>query len=443
MDPQRVRSGDGHLVTEDLEDLPLLSPSTAPSPQTARNGQRTTSTSAASSEISSQEGSSTSRDALNGSESNNFLSDYGYDGDVNLRTRIERILEEHGGLERRRRQSTDTEGGTSEELRVIQPLIEYLYLSIPVIILFVLRLWLDGFVDILRIIMLYSFFLYFDIHVQKIGAGGRPNKYVRLSHILGVSLAISFAIPIISQMEGFNVFSALIFDVNYFFSTMSYHEMAYTVYCIILTDCVVKIFTVATKLMIMSLGETIISSARKRRLLQLSEYVSQLYRALCPILLWVRYFMRDRDQQTFYDLPLAMFYLGIKTREIYDFFPILTKSIRQLANKTSYGVVPASYEIVEANCTVCRDLFNSPIKLECGHIFCTLCIETWLDTNSTCPMCRAAIDRKQDNQWKSGSTSRMPRKAYVHNKKLTAAAQARSPGNAFESALAAHRFKAS
>ena len=45
-------------------------------------------------------------------------------------------------------------------------------------------------------------------------------------------------------------------------------------------------------------------------------------------------------------------------------------------------------------CTICQDPVKSPVrKTLCGHCFCTLCIEPWLnEMNKTCPNCLADLE---------------------------------------------------
>lgn len=48
----------------------------------------------------------------------------------------------------------------------------------------------------------------------------------------------------------------------------------------------------------------------------------------------------------------------------------------------------------ELICIVCTNIFNNPLAITpCGHIFCALCIQQWVDINekNTCPMCRCDI----------------------------------------------------
>uniref|UniRef100_A0A1I7UHL1 RING-type domain-containing protein n=1 Tax=Caenorhabditis tropicalis TaxID=1561998 RepID=A0A1I7UHL1_9PELO len=40
-------------------------------------------------------------------------------------------------------------------------------------------------------------------------------------------------------------------------------------------------------------------------------------------------------------------------------------------------------------CAVCLDFFIEPCIIKCGHSFCHLCIESQLNINEKCPLCRA------------------------------------------------------
>ncbi|XP_061435432.1 E3 ubiquitin-protein ligase TRIM7-like [Lethenteron reissneri] len=52
-------------------------------------------------------------------------------------------------------------------------------------------------------------------------------------------------------------------------------------------------------------------------------------------------------------------------------------------------------------CSICLDLFNSPVGLTCGHTFCKTCIENHWATQGeligfSCPECRAVFFRKPE-----------------------------------------------
>jgi hypothetical protein len=45
----------------------------------------------------------------------------------------------------------------------------------------------------------------------------------------------------------------------------------------------------------------------------------------------------------------------------------------------------------ELKCTICKQPYQSPVSLECNHIFCFHCITTWADENASCPLCRCEL----------------------------------------------------
>ncbi len=42
----------------------------------------------------------------------------------------------------------------------------------------------------------------------------------------------------------------------------------------------------------------------------------------------------------------------------------------------------------DLKCIICTQPFESPVSLDCKHTFCLSCIETWINQNSSCPICR-------------------------------------------------------
>lgn len=43
------------------------------------------------------------------------------------------------------------------------------------------------------------------------------------------------------------------------------------------------------------------------------------------------------------------------------------------------------------NCSICYEELEDSYKTTCNHIFHEKCINTWLKSNSTCPLCRANL----------------------------------------------------
>ena len=49
-------------------------------------------------------------------------------------------------------------------------------------------------------------------------------------------------------------------------------------------------------------------------------------------------------------------------------------------------------EIEELTCVICAQLMLYPMVVNCGHMFCSMCIATWSKSNSRCPTCRTIIN---------------------------------------------------
>jgi hypothetical protein len=47
----------------------------------------------------------------------------------------------------------------------------------------------------------------------------------------------------------------------------------------------------------------------------------------------------------------------------------------------------------ELICAICQEFFVEASTIECGHSFCRMCIESWLKSRLSCPICRAPIEK--------------------------------------------------
>lgn len=43
------------------------------------------------------------------------------------------------------------------------------------------------------------------------------------------------------------------------------------------------------------------------------------------------------------------------------------------------------------SCSICFNQIDKEQKLDCGHVFHESCIEKWINTNPSCPICRCHI----------------------------------------------------
>lgn len=46
------------------------------------------------------------------------------------------------------------------------------------------------------------------------------------------------------------------------------------------------------------------------------------------------------------------------------------------------------------SCKVCRDWFEDPVALPCGHAICRQCATTWFAEQVTCPSCRSRASKR-------------------------------------------------
>lgn len=45
------------------------------------------------------------------------------------------------------------------------------------------------------------------------------------------------------------------------------------------------------------------------------------------------------------------------------------------------------------HCPICQEVFNYPIALQCGHVFCDFCIHQWIRPGqNSCPECRKPVN---------------------------------------------------
>lgn len=55
-------------------------------------------------------------------------------------------------------------------------------------------------------------------------------------------------------------------------------------------------------------------------------------------------------------------------------------------------------------CCICFDVYESPVCIECGHVFCLECIVEYQKISETkelrCPLCKRVFKRRRKHFWK-------------------------------------------
>ncbi|KAL6260577.1 E3 ubiquitin-protein ligase RNF4-like [Pogonomyrmex barbatus] len=76
---------------------------------------------------------------------------------------------------------------------------------------------------------------------------------------------------------------------------------------------------------------------------------------------------------------------------------VLTVDDTNDENKTYYTVESDNGKPVPLMCPICFESLSSnlkPITTRCGHLFCTECLETFIQTTKKCPTCKGPITLK-------------------------------------------------
>ncbi|XP_001358810.4 uncharacterized protein [Drosophila pseudoobscura] len=177
-------------------------------------------------------------------------------------------------------------------------------------------------------------------------------------------------------------------------------------YYIAVSDLIIKLLTMLIKLAITMLPNHVMRFKVRARLYVLVEYISQFYRALTPITQWFMFLYESYSGLEVVSGGLfSALYLGAKIFELVERAKSLHKSVVTFRRNIDSERPPTKEELDAAGsvCPICHDTFNTPIILECGHIFCDECVQTWFKREQTCPMCRAKVS--DDPAWQDGSTT--------------------------------------
>ncbi|XP_020817459.1 uncharacterized protein LOC110191068 [Drosophila serrata] len=177
-------------------------------------------------------------------------------------------------------------------------------------------------------------------------------------------------------------------------------------YYIAVSDLILKLLTMLIKLGITMLPHPLMRLKVRARLYVLVEYISQFYRATAPITQWFLFLYESYSGLEVVSGGLfSALYLGAKIFELVERGKSLHKAIVTFRKNIDSERPPTKDELDAAGalCPICHDAFNTPIVLECGHIFCDECVQTWFKREQTCPMCRAKVS--DDPAWQDGSTT--------------------------------------
>ncbi|CAB3400946.1 unnamed protein product [Caenorhabditis bovis] len=287
-----------------------------------------------------------------------------------------------------------------------QTLVSFFVNTLPFVLLFSIKFIFDHAGDIFLLGILISFFLQADYQVQKVTSGAITNKYFMALYTIGYTLTVLTYLSV-GHVEDFNFQDVFSLNLKYFLSgEFNSLSMISTFFGIVVIDTTFKLITVIPKLVLVTLPDMVISGPQRRKLLQFVEYCAQLYRCALPVGPCIRFFLFGGSGVGMFSYILTFSYTGLKVGELFRYSGCVRRTMRYLFKESSFGTTPQPHDIEDDMCTVCHENMTHPIMLDCKHIFCRVCIETWLDKNTTCPMCRAVVTQNADNEWKTGMTSK-------------------------------------
>lgn len=256
---------------------------------------------------------------------------------------------------------------------------------------------LDGILDFFALFITFSHANW--VVRQEITKQHQKRALPLLRELVYIVLVISI---IGFMLEKKSIFISLIFTTT-FSEPFTLRNLLFSVG---ITDLILKLITVAIKILITLLPPTIIEYKGRGRIYLMAESVSQLYRALAPIQPWLVYLMDSyQGSEKVMGVILSAAYMVAKGTDLLNRAKFCKKSFIKLLQKVSFGLTPSKEQLQTAGgqCPICHDEFNCPVVLECNHIFCESCVGTWFDREQTCPLCRAKV--VDDPSWRDGSTT--------------------------------------
>ncbi|XP_017783586.1 PREDICTED: RING finger and transmembrane domain-containing protein 2 [Nicrophorus vespilloides] len=281
-----------------------------------------------------------------------------------------------------------------------QQAISILQKYVPYLLILLAKCLYDHHEGILNGIILYIMFTYANSTVVKEATKrGFRNITKLLWTLLYIILGIvSFHVLIDKERLYLN----LVF-VNSYKSPLKVWDLLWFVG---ITDFILKLITVAVKVILTLMPEVVVAFQKRGKVYLLIEAISQMYRSLATIQPWLFYLLDSyQGTEKIVGAFLTAAYMVSKGTDLLFKSKLLKTALYKLLQNVTVGCSPSKEQIQTAgeHCPICHDEYDSPVLLQCRHIFCENCVTTWFDREQTCPLCRCKI--VDDPSWRDGSTS--------------------------------------
>eukprot|EP00877_Chromochloris_zofingiensis_P003768 jgi/Chrzof1/13392/Cz07g31100.t1 len=190
------------------------------------------------------------------------------------------------------------------------------------------------------------------------------------------------------------------------------------VFLVLVADSLVRFCGLMPKLLVVSVMQSrwaktsrFCTQRRQARLLTLVEYTLLGYRTLLPVPIWYTYLLTCTLNSVLCSL-LAGFYLTFKGYGLLRRGKLLLVAAKLVMRTGAlYGRYVNKDDSVEGAaqcCPICQDPAQTPVRLDCSHVFCEDCIGEWLERDQTCPMCRSNVKPPGLQSYSDGATTLLP-----------------------------------
>lgn len=271
---------------------------------------------------------------------------------------------------------------------------------IPLLFILVTKLCydhLDGIIHFLALLMTFSHANW--VVRQEISKQAQKRIVVLLRELIFIGVALAVVVFVLERKN-------IVLSIMFMPDLSEPQSLKSLLFSVCMSDLVLKLLTIIVKIFITLMPTSVIEYKSRGKIYLMTESLSQLYRAVAPIQPWLIFLFESYSgSEKIVGVILSAVYMVAKSSDLLDRIKFSKRSVIKLLQKTSYGTIPSKEQLQACGgqCPICHDNFNSPVLLECNHIFCELCVGTWFDREQTCPLCRAKI--VDDPSYRDGATT--------------------------------------
>lgn len=287
-------------------------------------------------------------------------------------------------------------GGGSSEMRAVKPLLERL---LPFLLILLVKILYDHRLGVVVLIGLVGTFIHHNSSLKRqviLREKRQMHSLVVMLVLLPFNVFFTYYVFLDQELYKSLIFLKPNFE-SYGFWTL--------IWVVGITDSVVKFITITVKCAVAILPKKCVSFKKRGKYYMVIEQVSQLYRNLTPIPMWIAYLSDYTESHWIVSYSLTLVYLLAKANAVYVMGQEVRTSLKAVFQDIHYGTTPSDTTMKSAGdaCPICQDDYKDPIQLHCNHVFCEECVAVWFDRERTCPMCRAKI--VESPKWRDGNTT--------------------------------------